>query len=745
MADAKDCLGHREREVRQDRIKKMSASPLEAPDENMRVLIKKGPVSEETSLRQLEDLFESTPEWKVIKDGGVLSVPVEEVRMLNPPKPDHSGQLDFGKRKGGGGRQIDSYPVGQTIANLNAIVLTKYKEVKEEAQKSGKSTDQAEREAAIEATKAPEFTAAKSWQDIEAEINLKKAVEKVMEDMKIPCVIIRSINLKDISALKELGLFLGDAEIDLILAYAAGDFLHVTICEVKRKDTYPWQTKSSPPNKQMVNSAEKQLTRDVEVLMALMADVPPSQIVLNTLACFPDTKSSLLKNTFCSVCLSKKIVCLEDVKNSALLRETIQIPDHHYSCNGSGIKLLLTLSARLLSHHSVLHVGYREIKDKESVATLRQRFNLMAVDNKMVQSQFIVASPQQQQAIAKFTFSSSERHLLLEGPAGTGKTLVAVQVANKLLESASRHAEPGRGPILVVTTNSEEEGEPILKYLNEQTGTTEGLTKMQKSSLFFLKEEFGCDPYSSKSRFLLRAMVERWVGRQILVLVDEIWDKETLAGLVDHVPENIRLILVLNPKIYMNKRYIQLQPSFLQVTLTTPYRSSRAITRLAQFMAKCYGVDFPESDFGNDVEGQKPIVIVTGRLQDETFWEALAHCRRLIGRSGTLLHPEPMVFNIPFQSIIDNTDIESICGDFKFHGWEADRVLAINQGNPNTIMEVITRARTHLCVILYGSDSGGSVSRTVRKYFEMAAEEGLIELFPNENKDITSVDWGTVD
>ena len=59
----------------------MLKSPLKSTDENRRVLIKKGPVSVETSLKELEENYASKPEWKVIKRGGVLSEPVEDFRM----------------------------------------------------------------------------------------------------------------------------------------------------------------------------------------------------------------------------------------------------------------------------------------------------------------------------------------------------------------------------------------------------------------------------------------------------------------------------------------------------------------------------------------------------------------------------------------------------------------------------------------------------------------------------------------
>ena len=100
-------------------IGKLATRSKEVPDENCRVLIKKGPVSVEMSLKELVDNYERKPEWKVIEDGGVLSIPVEELRMENPPRPDRSGQVVFKEKKGGGGKQIERYPVGQTIENTH--------------------------------------------------------------------------------------------------------------------------------------------------------------------------------------------------------------------------------------------------------------------------------------------------------------------------------------------------------------------------------------------------------------------------------------------------------------------------------------------------------------------------------------------------------------------------------------------------------------------------------------------------
>ena len=78
----------------------------------------------------------------------------------------------------------------------------------------------------------PEMLAVQKWLDNNAEIRLKKAIEQMMRNQRILALIIRSLSLKTISALKDLGLS-GDAEVDLVMAYVSGDFLHVVICEVK--------------------------------------------------------------------------------------------------------------------------------------------------------------------------------------------------------------------------------------------------------------------------------------------------------------------------------------------------------------------------------------------------------------------------------------------------------------------------------------------------------------------------------
>ena len=128
--------------------------------------------------------------------------------------------------------------LAETVQDLTEIVKTKYDEVLKKSKNGGKSETVCQREATTEAMKLPQYQAIQKWLDIHAEIKLKEAVGKMMTSRKIPCLIIRSVNLKALSALNDFGLKIPEnVEVDLIMAYASGDFLHVNIFEVKRADS----------------------------------------------------------------------------------------------------------------------------------------------------------------------------------------------------------------------------------------------------------------------------------------------------------------------------------------------------------------------------------------------------------------------------------------------------------------------------------------------------------------------------
>ena len=663
--------------------------------------------------------------------------------MQNPPQPDCFGQLVFQERPGRE-NQIDSYSVAQTCSNMNASIQSKYDEEKEKAKAAGVSESEAEKRAFYEATQLPQFLAVTVWQDILAEIKLKSALEKMMATLKVPAIIIRSVDLKKMSALNDLGLKLpGDAEIDIVLAYVSGDVLHVVIFEVKRRQTYPWQTVSRPPTSKAAIKAEKQLKKDADIMMAVLAGVPRDQVILHTLACYPDTSISELQTILCEDCLENGVIYEEVLKDLSFLQKKTQVPDKPSSATTCGKKSLLTLSARCLSHQSLLHIGYREVADQEHLVTERHKYNIQTVDGKIMQNEFVVASPQQQQVIADFTVNSSRRHLVLTGAAGTGKTMTAMQVVNNLIRSLEAIAQPGEGPVLLVTTESFPSREdPLLRHLDANTMTA--TTKILNSWMEIMTEYGVIDPNQEPDQLLFqltKALAKRWEGRSIVVMLDEITNDKQLNRLAvnhDKIPQGVTLILVANPRI---TSLPSLPESFLGVNLITPYRSTIAITSLAQFIAECNGNGVSKGEIGSDVEGTKPIVFDVG--SDEVkLREALKRFQDLFGKQATLL----------IDSFLP-TSIEEICKGHgkqmgtawecynatEFFGWEAAKVVTVTAGEGFS-MEMFTRAKTHLAVILvHGRDK--NTKRWYAKYqdyFQRAADQGLVELWFSTQSSITT-------
>ena len=711
MSDSKVCLGHSERGARETMIERMLDSPQQTPDENLKVLIKRGPKTVETSLKELEDNYRGMREWKMIEEGGVLSVPVEEFRMINLPKPDSRGNVKFVERKGkNAGNLIESFPVAQTVSCLNEEIQGQYNEEIEKAKAAGESKDNPERAAQAFIKGLPKCTAVQQWLDKEAEIKLKKALRNLMvrKDTR-PALIIRSVEMKLCNALNDLGLKLdmpvGGGEIDLVMAYASGDILNVVIFEVKRMNTYPWTEKDPCPNIQAVRKAEEQLTKDVKFLRSILADLPSSQIRFHTVASFPDTTALKLQTIFCSSCFETGIVSQEDLADLSLLQKKTQVPDKLDPATTSGKKKLLTLTARLLSHQSFLHVGYREVGDKEKLIAERHRYNLETVDGKLMQKEFVVASPQQQQIIANFTTASPiQRNLVLEGPAGTGKTFVALQVAQSLMDSAAKFCEDGENkePLLVVTAGQKSE-DPIMKYLDANSG---GSPNKICKGWRDIHQEFGI---SSESEFglvpLAQAVAKRFEGRKIVMLVDEITDLTAVNELNDQsVPESISMVLVVNPiasryNPYLRKRpahrpswQLSLPPSFVQVTLETPYRSTIAITNFTLQVAKHLNLHFPKKSIGSDIEGAKPFFLNVKR-SEKKLEEALRFCVAEMGDSVTLLYDD---FSYPVRRAVEGKvkDLAAAweCHDgFDFYGWEAEKVVVVTNGH--WMMELITRAR----------------------------------------------------
>ena len=630
-----NCVGHRARIDRKQTSFKLLRESEQGIVESKTIIIRKGPsVSVETSLRELEDIYEKTPEWDLVSNGGVLSVPVEELRTTNLPKPGPDGCLDFSKMKKGA-HVIQNFPVGQTIQNLKEEILAKYNQAREDAEASGKSDQESLQTARNKAIQLPQFKAVNVWLDINAEIRVKRELEAMMKELKIPAVIIRSIDMKELSTLKDLGLQIPKhGEIDLIMAYASGDTLRVVIFEVKRGDTYPWQTKPSLVSQKAINKAENQLVNDVAIMVALLAGVPIQQISVHTLACFPDTPLEDLRHLICDECLESSVICREDIKDRARLRSKTQVADV-LPPSSTGMGHLLTLTARCLSQHSLLHLGHRDLADKEKVVTARHQHSVSSVDEKLKKKEFVIASPEQREVLRNFSSDPSSSHLLLEGPAGSGKTLVALEAAKSLLNTFAHSGPLKDGPLLIVTAGPQFQelkmNDPIMTYLNRCTedipvekvvAPYRVLLQISGADNGFSSHDYGYSNYGFSN--LIKALTNKWAQRKIILVIDEIifFRETTFLATLDEIThtKSIQLILVSNPRWNpFQFRKENLPPNFLHVSLQTSYRSTISITLLARYLSKCLGETLSgghHHEIGSDLEGVKPTFFDTGRGED---------------------------------------------------------------------------------------------------------------------------------
>ena len=109
--------------------------------------------------------------------------------------------------------------------------------------------------------------------------------------------------------------------------------------------------------------------------------------------------------------------------------------------------------------------------------------------------------------------------------------------------------------------------------------------------------------------------------------------------------------------------------------------------------------------------------------------EALEHCHKHLGDKATILYDDCSLPSSMMKMVINQgKEAGGPWECFRAHnifGWEADRVVAVTVGD--NIMELITRARTHLYVIMVDRRDRIYYAET-KKYFQQAAKLGLIDM-----------------
>ena len=149
----------------------------------------------------------------------------------------------------------------------------------------------------------------------------------------------------------------------------------------------------------------------------LLVDVPPHLIEVVLLTVYPEATLAELVNIFCSECL-QTVLGKEDLEDPALLRTKLQLApaaDAPPTPPEAVTEALCTLMARLLGSSSILHYGYQTVQDASGVEKARMDHNLLKVDEGLRQNLFLMLKTEQEALVQRFSTTSVERNLLMEG------------------------------------------------------------------------------------------------------------------------------------------------------------------------------------------------------------------------------------------------------------------------------------------------------------------------------------------
>ena len=348
-----------------------------------------------------------------------------------------------------------------------------------------------------------------------------------------------------------------------------------------------------------------------------------------------------------------------------------------------------------------------------------------------------------------------ERHLLIEGGSGGGKTVSVMAVALKLVDQ-----------MMAETKAKREEGEKITEEenikekvkLEEKNGQEDDITEgkiepeadispvliiscydltAQSRLLQNLKEltkDLAClvrvlawwdllDELKIKDGFydlpliivsLAQALSSQYKGRQVVFILDELksyfapttgspphYDFSSLTKSV--LPDNLRLLCCMNPAGRFPLQLTPCQPSFVTVSSEKQYRNTKVLTKLGQFLMSEVGVA-RNDEVATDVPGFPARLTRLGKLEDvETLRKVLltemAVMKEEGRKRGVILYSNGYI--IPeVKTMVEQEGAAAgwqVWGIEDFKGCEEDHVMYIGPGN----MEAVTRAKLHLSIVLF--------------------------------------------
>ena len=710
------------------------------------VSINLGPKWDRWNLRNIENVFESNPEWKEMQT--FWSLPTYEKRMT-----DHE--------------------IEENMKNFQILYEEERKKNPEVACNRIKDNK--------------DYKRFEEKLTSKAEIDLKNFLVSALKGQR--GLLVRSLEFKKIAsienykAMKTLGLdipafscsnvddshehSLGcyQSESDIVIIYPAKSTLCIRIIEVKRQFHATWAPNLTP-HRRLTEKCLEQLLKAVKFLISLIPDIHSENIDIKLFTAFPEADCS---NIFCEEC--KRFVF--DKSDFKLTREQIfaklLLGENSQEANPDN-RFVLKLTSRLIGLFSLLHRQNTTLADYHKRETdevnnteerYRQHWNRESYDG------FIFLNDVQRDILSR---PFEGLNVCFTGASGTGKTEMALALVKNIAIDCQ---EKGEHIKIVIATCIKGKTAPLItKFkrdfeelgINEESSMIYPTGELCKLLGFSLKEYQEGDRYNKWPDIVNRISEElsrKFPNDKIIFFVDEIMPFGNRAALDwsnTQSRHSMNIFLAFSPLGQDRKRVLKItdqaiqlfpQPNeeyfvlpdpntsgFVHCPLTLRYRSTQCLQNFTKLVGKHVG-KYAETNErpGIDAPGEKVRWLDLGCLPDVTkVKEAVLTVKAEILKRG--IKKEDIVV-LHDRDINDNQvkaaqDVLTNHGNWKslevleerlFHGCERNTVVYLGAGH----MEAFTRPLVHLFVITWTENHANPWYKAYHDALNDALTEGYVE------------------